>query len=92
MATLIRTPLLGQAIANVTVIKWSVAEGDKVRLGDTLLEVDTDKMAIEIPSGAQGILLRILCAAGESAPEGTPLAVIGAADEDISELLREAGA
>jgi len=87
MATVIRTPALGQAIANVRVLEWVVREGQKVRIGDPLLEVDTDKMAMEIPSEAQGVLLRILSPEGTEAPEGTPLAIIGDAEEDISELL-----
>src|SRR3972149_1253274 len=91
MATLIRVPVLGIAIANITILRWFVQEGEAVAQGQALLEVQTDKLAMEIPSEASGVLRRILLPEGAQTAEGTPLAIIGEIREDIAPLLAGLG-
>ena len=91
MATLIRVPVLGIAIANITILRWFVQEGEGVAQGQALLEVQTDKLAMEIPSEASGVLRRILLPEGAQTAEGTPLAIIGEIREDIAPLLAGLG-
>jgi pyruvate dehydrogenase E2 component (dihydrolipoamide acetyltransferase) len=72
--------------------RWLKKEGDKVSMGEPLAEIDTDKATMEMQALANGVLRKILINEGESAPLGQPIAIIGEADEDISELLKTAGA
>src|SRR5260370_39793089 len=72
--------------------RWLKKEGDKVTMGEPLAEVDTDKATMEMQALSNGVLRKILINEGESAPLGQPIAIIGEADEDISQLLKSAQA
>ena len=74
MATEIVMPQLGESIAEGTVVKWLIARGGTVERDQSLLEVETDKVALEIPSPAAGVLTDILVREGETVPVGTLLA------------------
>jgi 2-oxoglutarate dehydrogenase complex dihydrolipoamide succinyltransferase (E2) component len=74
MATDIVMPQLGESIAEGTVVKWLIARGGSVERDQPLLEVETDKVALEIPSPATGVLTDILVPEGETVPVGTLLA------------------
>lgn len=74
MATDIMMPQLGESIAEGTVVKWLVPQGGTVQKDQSLLEVETDKVALEIPSPAAGSLTEILIQEGETVPVGTLLA------------------
>ena len=86
MATEIKLPRLGQGMEAGTIVRWLKSEGDEVAKGEPLFELDTDKVTQEVEADAEGILLKIVVPEGE-ANVGTTVAVIGAADEDVSELL-----
>lgn len=66
-------PQLGESIAEGTVVKWLVPPGGRVERDQPLLEVETDKVSLEIPSPASGILSEVLVKAGETVPVGTLL-------------------
>ena len=72
------------------VLKWLKREGDQVSTGDTLLEIETDKVDMEVEAMGNGVLRKILMDAGKVAPVGELLAVIAKPDEDISALLESA--
>ncbi|HSE58668.1 MAG TPA: dihydrolipoamide acetyltransferase family protein [Nitrospiraceae bacterium] len=74
MATDIVMPQLGESIAEGTVVKWLVPKGGRIEKDQPLLEVETDKVALEIPSPATGQLAEVLVQAGETVPVGTVLA------------------
>lgn len=78
MATDIIMPQLGESTAEGTIVKWLVATGTHVEKDQTLLEVETDKVALEIPSPASGSLMEILIQEGETVPVGTPIARLAA--------------
>ncbi len=86
MATEIKLPRLGQGMEAGTIVRWLKAEGDEVAKGEPLFELDTDKVTQEVEADADGVLLKIVVPEGE-ANVGTTVAVIGSADEDVSELL-----
>ena len=86
MAVEIKLPRLGQGMEAGTIVRWLKSEGDEVAKGEPLFELDTDKVTQEVEADAAGILLKIVVPEGE-ASVGTTVAVIGAADEDVSELL-----
>jgi pyruvate dehydrogenase E2 component (dihydrolipoamide acetyltransferase) len=75
-----------------TVVKWSKQEGDAVKVGDVLAEIETDKANMEMEALGAGILRRILVPAGGKAPVGALIGVIAEKDDDIGALLAEAAA
>jgi pyruvate/2-oxoglutarate dehydrogenase complex dihydrolipoamide acyltransferase (E2) component len=79
-----RLPDLGEGLTEGEVARWLVAEGDEIAEDDPLVEIQTDKTTVEIPSPAAGPVTRILVAAGEVVPVGTVLVVIGGDDEPAS--------
>ncbi|HKP38665.1 MAG TPA: pyruvate dehydrogenase complex dihydrolipoamide acetyltransferase [Pyrinomonadaceae bacterium] len=90
MATQIVMPKLSPTMEEGQLSRWLKKEGDKVSMGEPLAEIDTDKATMEMQALSSGVLRKILVAEGESAPLGQPIAVIGEADEDISEFLKAA--
>lgn len=86
MAEIFKMPKLGMDMEEGTVEQWLKAEGDGVKKGEALAEIETDKSTVEVEAPAEGILLKIIVPAGECVPCGTPIAVIGAAGEAIPEL------
>lgn len=74
MATDIVMPQLGESIAEGTVVKWLVSRGGTVERDQPLLEVETDKVALEIPSPGTGVLTDIMVGEGDTVPVGTLLA------------------
>ena len=87
MATIITMPRLSDTMTEGTVATWLKKVGDKVREGDILAEIETDKATMEFESFNEGTLLHIGIPAGETAPVDSLLAIIGKEGEDISALL-----
>src|SRR5262245_18071463 len=81
MAISIVVPQLGESVAEGTVAKWLKAVGDKVRKEEPLVEIQTDKINVEIPSPAEGTLSNILVAEGTTVLVGTEIGQIGAMGE-----------
>jgi pyruvate dehydrogenase E2 component (dihydrolipoamide acetyltransferase) len=77
MAYEFKLPDLGEGLTEGEVARWLVAEGDHVAEDEPLVEVQTDKTTVEIPSPAAGVVARILVPEGEVVPVGTVLVVIG---------------
>jgi len=73
MPTDIIMPQLGESIAEGTIVKWLVPPGGRVEKDQALLEVETDKVSLEIPSPATGVLSEVLVQAGQTVPVGTLL-------------------
>jgi pyruvate dehydrogenase E2 component (dihydrolipoamide acetyltransferase) len=67
-------------------VKWLKSEGDQVKNGDVLAEVETDKAVMELVARGDGVLRKQLAAEGDSSPVGTLLGVIAGADENIDAL------
>jgi len=82
MAYEFRLPDLGEGLTEGEVARWFVAEGQEIAEDDPLVEIQTDKTTVEIPSPAAGVVSRILVAEGDVVPVGTLLVVIG---EEASE-------
>jgi pyruvate dehydrogenase E2 component (dihydrolipoamide acetyltransferase) len=75
-----------------TVVKWLKKEGEVVKLGDVLAEIETDKANMEMEAMAPGILRKILVAEGGKAAVGSLIGVIAGAEEDIGPTLADATA
>jgi pyruvate dehydrogenase E2 component (dihydrolipoamide acetyltransferase) len=89
VAVEVKLPRLGQGMEAGTIVRWLKSEGDEVARGEPLYELDTDKVTQEVEAEADGVLLKIVVQEGE-VDVGTTVAVIGASDEDVSELLSAA--
>src|SRR5262245_46073543 len=92
MATQVVMPKLSPTMEEGQLARWLKKEGDNVSMGEPLAEIDTDKATMEMQALSNGVLRKILIKEGESAPLGQMIAVIGEADEDISQVLGSSGA
>src|SRR3954451_20020283 len=90
MATLFKLPMLGQTMQEGTILKWFKAEGETIEGWETLFEVMTDKVNMEVDPQVSGVLRRILAPEGATIPVGGAVAIIAAPDEPIDHLLAEA--
>jgi pyruvate dehydrogenase E2 component (dihydrolipoamide acetyltransferase) len=77
MAYEFKLPDLGEGLTEGEIARWLVAEGQEVAEDDPLVEIQTDKTTVEIPSPAAGIVSRILAQEGDIVPVGTTIVVIG---------------
>ena len=82
MATEVKLPRLGQGMESGTIVRWLKAEGEPVRKGEPLYELDTDKVTQEVEAEADGVLLAIAVREGE-VPVGRTIAVIGKPGESF---------
>jgi pyruvate dehydrogenase E2 component (dihydrolipoyllysine-residue acetyltransferase) len=75
-----------------TIVKWSKKEGDAVKVGDVLAEIETDKANMEMEALGTGVLRKILVAAGGKAPVGALIGVVADPGDDIAPLIATASA
>ncbi len=73
-----------------TIVKWSKKEGDAVKVGDVMAEIETDKANMEMEALGAGVLRKILVQAGGKAPVGALIGVIADPTDDIAALLATA--
>jgi pyruvate/2-oxoglutarate dehydrogenase complex dihydrolipoamide acyltransferase (E2) component len=79
-----KLPDLGEGLTEGEIARWLVTEGQEVAEDDPLVEIQTDKTTVEIPSPAGGTVLKILFPEGEVAPVGAVLVVIGDPGEELA--------
>lgn len=91
MATNVILPALGMAQDTGKIVQWLKADGDAVRAGEFIAEIETDKATVELESPVAGSLSR-LYAAGDEVPVGQPIAVILAEGETVAGALPAGGA
>jgi pyruvate/2-oxoglutarate dehydrogenase complex dihydrolipoamide acyltransferase (E2) component len=85
MASTFKLPDLGEGLTEGEIARWLVAEGQEIAEDDPLVEIQTDKATVEIPSPYGGTVLRIVVAEGEIAAVGAPLVVIGDPGESVTD-------
>ena len=88
----VEMPKMGDTMEEGKILRWIKHEGDAVKKGESLAEVETDKVNIEIEAFASGVLRKILVPEGNSAPIGAGIALIGAPDEPLPESVAGNGA
>lgn len=91
MAEIVRMPALSDTMTEGTLIAWHKNVGDKIKNGDLLAEIETDKAVMEFQSPYDGVLLHIGIEAGNAVPVNDIIAVIGKAGEDVKAILASAG-
>lgn len=85
MAVAVQLPALSPTMKDGRITKWLKNEGDKITSGTEIAELETDKSNLAIEAYDDGVLLKILVKAGDSAPVGSTIAWIGKAGEAIPE-------
>ncbi len=79
MTTEIKVPALGESVTEATVAKWMKAVGEAVAVDEPLVELETDKVTVEVPSPVAGVLSEILVEEGSDVAVGAVLGMIGEA-------------
>jgi pyruvate dehydrogenase E2 component (dihydrolipoamide acetyltransferase) len=85
MPTVVKMPKWGLTMTSGKVTEWLRAEGSEVGEGDALLVVETEKAVNDVEAPADGILRKIVAVVGDEVPVSGPIAVIVAADEQVSD-------
>src|SRR5262249_54468153 len=78
MATEITVPTLGESVTTATVARWMKHEGDTVAADEPLVELETDKVTVEVSAPAAGVLTSIAAEEGSEVPVGALLAMLDA--------------
>jgi pyruvate dehydrogenase E2 component (dihydrolipoamide acetyltransferase) len=85
MATKVFMEALSPTMEEGRLVKWTKHEGDPVKTGDTLAEVETDKAVMELVARADGQLVKVLAPEGKTVPVGEVVAFIGTPGESVGE-------
>src|SRR5262249_50405498 len=88
--TEIRVPTLGESVTEATIGKWFKQAGDLVAVDEPLVELETEKVTIEVPAPAAGILSEILAKDGETVAVGALLGQISPGDAERAGAARAA--
>src|SRR3546814_17364104 len=78
MAVAIKVPTLGESVSEATVTKWFKKVGDAVEVDEPLVELETDKVTVEVPSPSAGVLAEILVQDGGDVEVGATLGNVDA--------------
>ena len=70
-------------MTKVNIVRWLKREGEGVRRGDAVVELETEKVNYELDSPADGILLKIITKEGAEVPVGAPICYIGQAGDVV---------
>lgn len=89
MATKVLMPKLSDTMSEGVILKWLKQEGESVKQGEILVEIESDKADMEVEAYDSGVVKKIFVPAGSKASIGVPIAIIAEPDEDISSLLEE---
>jgi pyruvate dehydrogenase E2 component (dihydrolipoamide acetyltransferase) len=87
MATKIVMEALSPTMEEGRLVAWKKQEGDAVKAGETLAEVETDKAVMELVARGDGVLRKIVLPEGSTVPVGALVAIVGTANEDIANLV-----
>ncbi len=86
MATKVVMEALSPTMEEGRLVAWKKKEGDTVKAGETLAEVETDKAVMELVARSDGVLRKVVLGEGATVPVGALVAIVGTADEDIAGL------
>src|SRR5580692_131439 len=86
------TPAAGESVTEGTILEWHAKVGDPIKLDDTIVEISTDKVDVELPSPASGTVSEILAQEGDTVTVGQVIARIAVGDAQQSGALASNGA
>jgi pyruvate dehydrogenase E2 component (dihydrolipoamide acetyltransferase) len=90
MAKKMLMPKLSDTMEEGVILKWRKKEGESIKSGDILADIQSDKADMEQEAYDSGVILKLFAKEGEGVKVGAPLAIIGKAGEDITALLADA--
>lgn len=82
-----RLPDVGEGLTEATIVTWRVQAGDRVERGDPIVEIETSKSLVELPSPFTGMVTELLVPEGDTVPVGTPLLSVSSTDTASSVLV-----
>jgi len=91
MSIEIRVPTLGESIVDATIATWLKHEGDPVQQGDALVELETDKINVEVNAEQSGVLQQVIKKEGDNVSVGDVLGIIGEAAQATPSEQRQPG-
>jgi 2-oxoglutarate dehydrogenase E2 component (dihydrolipoamide succinyltransferase) len=74
MAIEIKVPMLAESISEASILSWHKKEGEHIRRGENLVDIETDKVVLEVPAPEDGILTKILVKEGVAVQSDTVIA------------------
>ena len=86
------TPAAGESVTEGTILEWHAKVGDPIKLDDTIVEISTDKVDVELPSPASGTVSEILAQEGDTVTVGQVIARIAVGERAQNGALRRATA
>jgi len=89
MSEKILVPTLGESVTEATVSKWLKSQGEQVSVDEPIVELETDKVNIEVPSPSNGVLERISVKEGETVNVGALLGMINGSAKQVSQSVKE---
>ena len=89
MSEKIIVPTLGESVTEATVSRWLKSQGEKVSADEPVVELETDKVNVEVPSPSNGVLGNISVKEGETVNVGTLLGMINGSAKNISDTIKE---
>jgi len=89
MSDKIIVPSLGESVTEATVSKWLKSQGDKVSADEPVVELETDKVNVEVPAPSNGVLENISVKEGETVNVGALLGMINGSSKNISDKVEE---
>ena len=91
MPITITMPRLSDTMQQGTIVKWNVKEGQKIKSGDVLADIETDKATMELQSFDDGTVAKLSVAQGQTVPVGTTIVVLASAGEDVAAAAASGG-
>lgn len=91
MASVVRMPALAAGATEAAVQAWLVAVGDRVAVGQEIVEIETEKAVVEYEAESEGVVAALLVDAGAPAAVGAPIAVLAAEGESAEDAIAAAG-
>ncbi|MFZ2014470.1 MAG: biotin/lipoyl-containing protein, partial [Nocardioides sp.] len=76
-----KLPDVGEGLTEAEIVSWKVKAGDTVTINQVLVEIETAKSLVELPSPFEGTVQQLMVPEGETVPVGTPIIAIGEAGE-----------
>ena len=89
MSNKIIVPTLGESVSEATVSKWLKGQGETVSADEPIVELETDKVNVEVPAPSNGVLEQISVKEGETVNVGALLGMINGSAKEISETVKE---
>jgi pyruvate dehydrogenase E2 component (dihydrolipoyllysine-residue acetyltransferase) len=83
MAEIVKLPKFGLTMEEALISEWKVGVGDRIEKGDVLATIESEKVEMELPSPASGVVAKYLVETGETVAVGTEVAVIAADEAEL---------